>query len=65
MLENPKFKQNNYSRTAVSIYKIGHVSMKPKRWLLYYDRFYYDNLNYFDLVGSLCKYLRLNEIPGR
>ena len=29
-------------------------------WLIYYDRSYHDNLNYFDLMGFLCKYL--NEL---
>ena len=38
MLENPEFEQDYYSRTAESIYKIGHDSIKLLKWLAYYDR---------------------------
>ena len=57
MLENPDFEQNYWSRIAETVYKIGHHSIRLMKWLIYHDRSYYDNRNYFDLMGSLCKYL--------
>ena len=63
MLENPDFEQNYWSRTAEAIYKIGHDSIRLMKWLIYYDRSFYDKMNYFDLKGSICKYL--NEISKR
>ena len=27
------------------------------KWICYYDRSYYENINYYDLMGSICKYL--------
>ena len=54
MLENPDFEQDYWSRTAEGIYKIGHDSIRIMKWLIFYDRSYYDNMNYFDLMGSLC-----------
>ena len=45
MLENPEFQQDNWSRTAISIYKIGHKSIRIMKWLAYYDRSYYENIN--------------------
>ena len=62
MLENSNFEQHYYSRTATGIYKTGHDSIKVMKWLAYYDRFYYENFNYFDLAGSILKYLY--EISG-
>ena len=55
--ENPDFEQDYFSRTAVGIYKIGHDSIRLMKWICYYDRFYYENFNYYDLMGSLCEYL--------
>ena len=26
------------------------------KWFIYYDRSYYDKMNYFGLMGSVCKY---------
>ena len=63
MLENPDFEQNYWSRTAIGVYKIGHDSIRLMKWLISYDRCYYDNLNYFDIMGSLCKFL--NEVFKR
>ena len=57
MLENPDFEQNQYSRTATSIYKIGHDSIRLMKWIAYYDRSYYENISYYDLMGSILKYL--------
>ena len=63
MLEKPDFEQNRYSRTATSIYKIGHDSMRLKKWICYYDRSNYEKIGYYDLMGSILK--NLNEIPRR
>ena len=57
MSENPDFEQDYWSRTAISIYKIGHGIIRLLKWFVYYDRSYHDNLNYFDLMGSICKNL--------
>ena len=57
MLENPDLEQDYWSKTAESIYKIGHDSIRLMKWLIYYDRTHYDNMNYFDFLGSLCRYL--------
>ena len=58
MSENPDFEQDHWSKTAVGIYKVGHDSIRLMKWLIYYDRSYYDNINYYGLMGSLCKYLK-------
>ena len=57
MIENPDFEQDYWSRTVESIYENGHDGIRLMKWLVYYDRSYYDNMNYFDLMGSLCKFL--------
>ena len=56
MLENPDFEQNSWSRTATGIYKIGHDSIRLMKWICYYDGSYYENINYYDLMGSICRY---------
>ena len=61
MLLNPNFEQNYWSRTPKGIYKIGHDSIRLMKWICYYDRSYYENINYYDLLGSICKYLK-NDI---
>ena len=61
MIKNPSFEQNYWSRTAKGIYKIGHDSIRLVKWICYYDRSYYENINYFDMMGSICKYLK-NDI---
>ena len=63
MLENPNFEQNKYSITSTGIYRIGHDSIRLMKWICYYDRSYYENINYYDLMGSVCKHL--NEISKR
>ena len=63
MLESPDFEQNHWSRTAQGVYKIGHDSIRLMKWICYYDRSYYENINYYDLMGSLCYHL--NEISKR
>ena len=63
MLENPNFEQNCWSKTSNGIYKIGHDSIRLIKWICYYDRSYYENINYYDLMGSL--FNLLNEISKR
>ena len=63
MLENPDFEQNYWSRTAQGVYKIGHDSIRLMKWICYYDRSFYENVNYYDLMGSICNHL--NEISKR
>ena len=63
MSENPDFEQDHWSRSAEGIYRNGHDSITTMKWLNFYDRSLYDNMNYFDLMGSLCKHL--NEISKR
>ena len=63
MLENPDCEQNYWSRTAEGIYKIGHDSIRLMKRICYYDRSYYENINYYDLMGSICNHL--NEISKR
>ena len=60
MLENPDFEQNYYSRTAICIYEIGQGAIRLMKWLAYYDRSYYENINYYVLMGTILKHL--NEI---
>ena len=38
MLKKPYFEQDNYSRTAIGLYKIGKNSMRTMNWLAYNDR---------------------------
>ena len=54
MIKNPDFEQNHYSRTATGGYEIGHDSLRLMKCLAYYDRAYYKNINYYDLIGSIC-----------
>ena len=60
MLLNPNFEQNHYSITSTGIYKIARDSIKLTKWICYYDRSYNEKINYYDLLGSICKHL--NEI---
>ena len=63
MNENLDFKQYYWSKIAIGINKIGNDSVRNLKWLAYYDRFYYENLNYDDLMGSVLKCL--TEISER
>ena len=63
MLKNPYFEQNKYSITSTGIFKIGHDCIRLMKWICYYDRSYYENINYYDMMGSVCKHL--NEISQR
>ena len=60
MTENPDFEPKQWSKTAQGIYKIGHDSIRLMKWICYYDRSFYEKINYYDLMGSICKHL--NEI---
>ena len=57
MIEYLDFELYFWSRTAEGVYRIGHDSIRLMKWLIYHDRSYYDNMNYCDLMGSLCNYL--------
>ena len=61
MLENPDFEQDFWSKTAIGRHKIEYDSIGLLKWLIYYDRSYYDNLNYFDSMESICNYLNENS----
>ena len=63
MLGNPNFEQNRYSITSSGIYKTGHDSIRLMKWICYYDRSYYENIKYYDLMGSICNHL--NELSKR
>ena len=63
LLKNPDFEQDYWSRTAEGVYKIGHDSIRLMKWICYYDRSYYENINYYDLMGSIL--ICLNEISKR
>ena len=60
MLENCVFEQKYWSKTATGVSKIGHDSIRLMKWICYCDRTYYENINYYYLMGSVCNYL--NEI---
>ena len=45
MIENSDFEQDYWSRTADAIYKIRHDSIRLMKWICYYDRSYYENIN--------------------
>ena len=45
MMKNPDFEQDYWSRTATGIYRIGHECIRLMKWICYYDRLYYENVN--------------------
>ena len=57
-LKNPNFEQNKYSLNSSGIYKIGHDSIRLMKWICYYDRFYYENTNFYDIMGSICFFFK-------
>ena len=63
MLENPYFEQNHFSKTSTGIYKIAHDSIELMKCVCYFHRSYYEKINFYDLMGSVSKYL--NEISKR
>ena len=54
MLLNPNFEQNKYPLTSKGIYRIGHDSIRLMKWICYYNRSYYENINYYDMMASIC-----------
>ena len=63
MLKNLDFEQNKFSKTSTGIYKIAYDSVRLMKWICYYDRFYYEIMKYYDMMGSNCRYS--NEISQR
>ena len=57
LLKNPNFEQDYWSQTAQGIDKIGHDSIGLMKWICYYDRSYYENINYYDLMASVCRFI--------
>ena len=57
MLESPNFEEKYWSRTAIGIHKNGYDSIRLLKWICYYDRSHYENVNYYDLMVSICKHL--------
>ena len=57
VLEFPDFEQNHYSIISTCNFRIGHDYIRLMNWFIYRDRSYYDNMKYFDLMGSLCKHI--------
>ena len=55
LLENPNFEQNHYSITSTGIHKNAHDSIRLMKWICYYDRSYYENIKYYDLMASIVK----------
>ena len=60
MLENPDFHQDYWSRTSQGVYKVRRDSIRLLKWIYYYDRSLYEDITYYDMMGSVLKYL--NEI---
>ena len=60
ILENPDFEQDYWSRTAEDIYEIEDDGNRLMKWLVFYDRSYYDNMICFDLMGSIVKSVNYN-----
>ena len=59
MLTNPDFEQNKDSLTLTGICKNVHGCIRLMKWICYYDRKYYENINYYDLVASICNFLKI------
>ena len=58
MNENLDCEQEYWSRAATGLYKIGHDSIRLMRWLASYYRSYCENVEYYDLMGSVLKSLK-------
>ena len=63
LLKNSDFEQDYWSRTATDIYKMGHDSIRLMKWICFHDRSFYEHVNYFDMLGSVCNHLK--EISKR
>ena len=55
MLEKSDFEKNYWSRTAQGVYKKGHDCIRLMKWIFYYDKSYYENINHYNLMGFVCK----------
>ena len=62
MLENLNFEQNRFSITSTGIYEIDNNSIRLMKWKWYYDRSFFEIINYYDMMGS--NLTCLNEISG-
>ena len=67
MNENPDFEQDNYSRTAIGIYKEGHDKNGSKKLFAYYGRSYYEKISYYDSMASILisikkKNIKVNDV---
>ena len=60
MSENLDFENNYYSKTALVLYKSGYDKNRFMKWLIYYNRSYYVNINNYDLMGFILKYINEN-----
>ena len=52
MCEKLDFEQNHCSTSAITIYKIAHDSIRLMKWICYYDKSYFENIKYSDLMAS-------------
>ena len=50
LIKNHNFELNKYSLTSTGFYKIAHDSLQLMKWLCYYDRSYYETIDYYDLM---------------
>ena len=57
MSKNFDSAQNYYSTAVTSKQKIGHDSIRKMKCLACFNKSYYENINYFDLMGSILNYL--------
>ena len=56
LVGNPDFEQNYWSKTSTGVYRIGQDSIRLMNFICYCDRSYYENINYYDKMGSVCRY---------
>ena len=57
MLEKMDFEQDYWSRTSQGVYKLGHDSIRLMNWICYYDPSFQENIIYYGLMGSICRYI--------
>ena len=53
ILEILDFEKEYWSRKSTGVYKIGYDSVRLKKSLTFYDKYFYGNVNYYDLMGSI------------
>ena len=58
MLENPGLEQNKHSPTSTGNYKNAHDSIRLLKWICYYDRSFYENINFYDVMCSIAKSIK-------